>query len=105
MLFKEGQEIPIRKSSIKCQISKTLVFISRGKLRIFHRLFCFFMVSASKQRLKKDWAFARNQKCPFCTLASKSNATLAQALRLKILQSFTRKSLSGDRRFYLRARK
>ena len=38
-------------------------------------------------------------------LASKSNVTLAQWLRLKILHFFTWKSLSGDRRFYAHARK
>ena len=54
---------------------------------------------------KKVWASPSNQKCPFCTLASKLNVKLAQALRLKILQYFIWKSLSDDRRFYLHARK
>ena len=34
------------------------------------------------------WASLHNQKYPFCTLASKSYVTLAQALPLKNLQSF-----------------
>ena len=74
-------------SSIKTSISKLLVFISRRKFTKFHRLFCFFLVLAGSQWLKKVWASPYNQKCPFCTLASKSNVTLIQALRLKILQS------------------
>ena len=109
-LFVVGQEIRFKgdkvNSPIKRQNSKILVFISRRKLKTNHRLFCFvFLVLVSKQWFKKVWASPHNQKCPFCTLASKSNVTLAQALRLKILQYFTWKSLSGDRRLYLHARK
>ena len=92
-------------SSIKRQISKILAFISRRKFKKFHRLFCFFLVLVSKQWLKKVLASLHNQKFLFYTLAPKSNVTLALALRLKILQSFTWKYLSGDRHFYLHARK
>ena len=36
----------------------------------------------------KRFGFPLKSECPFCTLASKSNVTLLQALSLKILQSF-----------------
>ena len=86
-------------SSIKRR--KNLVFISRRK---FRRLFCVFLLLVSKQCLKEVWDFPNNQKCPFCTLASKPNLTLTLALHLNILQSFTYKSLSDNWYFYLHAR-
>ena len=49
------------------------------------------------------FAVAYDHKHPLCTLVSKSNVTLAQPLRFKIMLCFTWKSLSGDRRLYLYA--
>ena len=46
-----------------------------------------------------------DHKLPLCTLVLKSNVTLAQPLRLKMLCFFTLKSLADDRRLYLYARK
>ena len=65
----------------------------------------FLLVWVSKQWLKNVLASPFNQKCHFCTQASKSNVTLSQALRLKSLQCFTWTSLSDDRCFYLYTRK
>ena len=50
-------------------------------------------------------AFRCNQKYPFCTLSPQANVMLAQPLRLQILHSTKWKPLSGDRHFYLYARK
>ena len=92
-------------SSIKTSNSKTFGLYFSKKFTKFHRLFVFSLVLVSKQWLKNVWTSPYNQKCHFCTVASNSNVTLYKALRLKILQSFTWKSLSGDWRFYLYTRK
>ena len=100
-------ETPIKGNNVNASI-KTSNFETCGLnfSKTIHKIspFFFFLVLVNSQWLKTFWASPYNQKCPFCTLASKSNVTLTQALRLKILQSFTWKSLSGDLRFYLYTR-
>ena len=92
-------------SSIKTSNFETFCLYFLKKIHKISPFVLFFLILVSRQWLKKVWASLYNQKYPSYALASKSNVTLSQALRLKILQSFTRKSLSGNRRFYLYTRK
>ena len=65
-------------------------------LKCFQQLFGFFY-QVTKQSPHYDY----DQKCPSHTLVLKTDVTLVQMLRLIILEFFTWKSFSVDRRLYL----
>ena len=81
------------------------LYFSKKINKISPFVLLFFLVLGSSQWLKRFGPPLIIRNALFYILASKSNVTLSQALRLNSLQSFTWKSLSGDRRFYLYTRK
>ena len=69
----------------------------------FSTIFCLFFILVTKNRFIMILAPAHDHKCPLRSLVLKTDVTLVQTLRLIILDVFTGKSFSSDRRMYLDA--